>query len=205
MDVSVSNVEIFGINAAMRGMRNPMDSHWKSDTIDEKIGPNDLALAKRLLKSPEERKFLRFINVWFDLTLPRHTWVEFDTYKIGTTKNSCSTMNCLAIDRQSKSVHFFKQNDFYDDCVSQQILDELNALAISWFADKAERNNILLRMKNILPESYMLRATIVTNYEALLNMYRQRKSHRLETWHYFCYWIRTLPYMDEFITELETM
>jgi hypothetical protein len=199
----ISHVQVFGFGAAMRGMRNPMDSHWKSDTIDESIGPNDLKLTLRLLKSPEERKFLRFIHVWFDLTLPRYMWAEFDTYKIGVSKNSCSTMNCLAIDRENKIARYFRKSDFYNGDVLPETLDILNLLAAQWLNNKTDRKDILVSMKNILPEGFLLNATVNINYESLLNIYFQRKDHRLETWHGFCKWIKTLPYMARFIREIE--
>jgi len=203
MGVKIDRVEVFGFGAAMRGMRNPWDSHDRLDTFCETIGPKDMKLAKRLLRSPEERKFLRFIQVWFDLTLPRHTWVEFDTYKIGVSKNSCSTMNCLAIDRKSKMTRFFRKEDFYNGDVSKETIYELNLLAAQWKENKSDRDNILLSLKGRLPESYLLTATVNANYEALLNMYFQRKDHRLETWHGVCKWIETLPCMSDFISGIK--
>lgn len=199
MQIKIEKTEVFGFGAAMRGMRNPWESHAKADTFCETIGPKDMALAKKLMRSSEERKFMRFIHVWYDLTLPLHTWAQFDTYKMGVVRNSCSTMNSLAVDRINKMTRYLRKEDFYQDDVSYHAISELNTLAAQWKENKEERDKILLSMKNRLPSGYMLKSTVNSNYEMLLNVYYQRKNHRLETWQTICKWIESLPYMSEFI------
>lgn len=201
MQIKTDRVEVFGFGAAMRGMRNPWDSHAKADTFCETPGPKDLALAKKLLRSSEERKYLRFIQVWYDLTLPLHMWSQFDTYKMGVVRNSCSTMNCLAVDRVNKMTRYLRKDDFYQGDVSYHAVSELNTLAAQWKENKEERDEILLSMKNRLPSGYLLRATVNSNYEMLFNAYFQRRKHRLKPWHDVCNWIESLPYMSEFIEE----
>jgi len=204
--MEIEKTEIYGFMAALQGMRNPMNSWDKSDSKlytntynVEKIsypeayciGPEDLKLANSLIISgPEHAKFLRQIQIWTNITIPRYIWQELDTYKISTVRNSCSTRpNTL------------KKQIFTQDCFEQPIpecfLNHLNNL-IEQTKNKSlkERNDILRTIKNCLPEGFLQKATYSLNYQTALNMYHQRKNHWLQEWHIICSWIKSLPYMN---------
>lgn len=210
--------QTYGWDAAIRGMRNPMNSWDKSDTRmecpdegtirwcgDPIIGPNDLKLMKSLIKAGSDHsKFMRMINVSVDITAPLYWWKEFDTYKVGTVRNSCSTMHKI----MSKE---FTMDDFsfnivgndYKKEVIEYILDELNNLRDTYLTvttDKAKKD-IWYSVIELLPSAYNQRATIQMNYAVLRNMYRARKHHKLDEWSVgFCEWVESLPY-SELITE----
>lgn len=205
MSVIFENTEVWGIEHALRGMRNPMNS-W--NRIDSKInseglfeiGPNDLDLAKRLFKAgPEHRKYLRQIFVSVDISAPRYWWQEFDTYKIGTTANSCSTMHKLHY--KKFEVEDFEINE--DDSEQVKLLmsvicDNLNVLREHYLQTKSFE--YIRQMKKILPESYIQRRTITMNFEVLLNMVKQRKSHRLPEWKVdFMNWVNEIPYFTNIV------
>lgn len=221
--MKISNTEVYGFRAALRAMRNPKDSWDKSDsrfgpntslpdhyrwdgTIGDllcsefpNIGPNDLELALKLIRGgSEHRKFLRQIIVWVDFTLPRYVWQELDTYKVATVRNSCSTMHKLG-HRDLTGDDFEKGG-----LVLPETLTQLNILGRQY---RENRDYTTVRiMKAILPEGFLQRATWTGSYETLLAMHRQRKSHRLPEWSGeggICEWIRSLPYMTEFIAANE--
>lgn len=202
--IKVENIEVFGWKAAMRGMRNPMNSWAKSDTVfagwDDKspiIGENDLKLMKNLRKAgTDHRKYLRMINVTMDITAPMYWWSEYDTYKVGTVANSCSKMHRI----HAKE---FTLNDFsYEHldtgwyvCLSETIIPLLNRAREKY----VETNDKYYwwQLIQLLPASYNQRRTVQLNYEVLLNMYHARKEHKLDEWREFCKIIESFPYFRE--------
>ena len=205
--VRVEYVEVAGFATAFRGMRNPMNSWDKSDSRVSEfnvfiIGDNDIDLARRLIKAGgEHRKFLRQIYVGFDVVLPRYLWSEFDTYGF-QPKNACSTMHKLFIkDRCIREDQFIYHP--YDEEALQDTIRQLNVLRALYFNPATEdKNEILRRAKALLPEGFLQRRTVATNYEQLRNIYHQRKNHRLPCWtQVICPFIESLPYSKELITE----
>ena len=229
--------EVWGFEHAIRGMRNPLESWKKSDSIilieqDEnkdfrevaKIGKNDLELMHKLIKAgSEHRKFLRQIFVAVDITAPIYWWKEFDTYKVGTVSNSTSTMHKLA--STPITMNCFEMDDFENICVKrikQQFYDtdiyihsvfgeDFWSLLIKYLEELRQKYNetkdkrYWKELIRLLPESWLQKRTITMNYENILNMYRQRKHHKLTEWpDCFCNWVKNLPYAEEliFIDEL---
>ena len=195
--LTIENVEIFGYKAAIRGMRNPMNSWAKSDSNADLIGQNDEQLMLALAKAPEERKYLRMIHVQFDVTAPLYWWKEFDTYKVGTVANSCSTMHKI----HSKE---FTANDFsLEHLLSEntvyfgKTLERLNN-ARRKFLDTKDKK-YWWQMIQLLPSSYNQRRTIDLNFEVLLKQYRERKNHKLDEWHIYCDWIKEIALLNEII------
>ena len=241
--LKISNFEVMGWEHAIRGMRNPMNSWERSDSekgcsvdfVDrtcktcEKllacnmpfrkfvIGPNDLDLMKRLRNGgPVHAKYRRMITVYVDITAPLYWWKEFDTYKIGTVANSCSTMHKIA----SKE---FTLEDFSCEHLSiRQSVDILkeNIDALNVFRNvylnggllkyetgefatfQPKDKEVWWQMIQLLPSSYNQRRTVMLNYEVLANIYKSRRNHKLDEWHTFCNWIEELPY-SEIITGYE--
>ena len=206
------NTEVWGFEHAVRGMRNPLNSWDKGDSgyIDRRfndqfhIGKNDLDLAQRLIKAgSEHRKFLRQIFVSVDITAPLYWWKEFDTYKIGTVSNSTSTMHKLASTPITRDC--FEMDDFSDDNYVLVIEEKWNETVeyLELLRKKYNETKDIRYWKELirlLPESWLQRRTITMNYENILNMYRQRKNHKLTEWSKsFCDWIKTLPYAEELI------
>lgn len=210
------NTEVWGFEHAVRGMRNPLNSWDKGDSgyIDRRfndqfyIGENDLDLAQRLIKAgSEHRKFLRQIFVSVDITAPLYWWKEFDTYKVGTTANSTSTMHKLA--STPITMDCFENDDFEDCDVESQYLvfplgtwgslvSDLEFLRKKYNETKNKR--YWKELIRLLPESWLQKRTITMNYENVLNMYRQRKNHKLSEWSKsFIDWVKTLPYAEELI------
>ena len=198
--IKIENTEVVGWGAAIRGMRNPMNSWDKSDSTVAlntavAIGNNDLDLMKRLRNAgTDHRKYLRMITVYLDITAPLYWWKEFDTYKVGTVANSCSTMHKI----HAKE---FTMDDFSHDHLdgaSVGILEEMvNTLNIcrNAFLDLKDKK-WWWQMIQLLPSSYNQKRTVMLNYEVLANMYRSRKNHKLDEWHEFCRWIESLPYSE---------
>ena len=205
---------VFGFDPAIRGMRNPMNSWDKSDSYytwpsDEEfhIGQNDYDLMMKLRNAgTDHRKFMRMICVYVDITAPLYWWKEFDTYKVGTVANSCSTMHKI----QAKE---FTLDDFshehlgYDGrAILKDIIGYLNFYR-EQFVDKdikswnelKSKKDIWWQMIQLLPSSYNQKRTVMLNYEVLANMYKSRKAHKLDEWHEFCKWIEKLP-KSELIT-----
>ena len=206
--LKIEKTETYGWEAAIRGMRNPMNSWAKSDSEQKyyggdsykgvfKIGDNDLDLMKRLRNAgTDHRKYLRMITVYCDITAPLYWWKEFDTYKVGTVANSCSTMHKI----QAKE---FEPNDFSHE----HLVDDIEAantlyhtiLSMNFARDKyleTKDKKWWWEMIQLLPSSYNQKRTVMLNYEVLANVYKSRKNHRLDEWHTLCDWIKTLPYSE---------
>ena len=201
--LTIENVEIFGYKAAIRGMRNPMNSWSKSDSNADLIGQNDEQLMLALAKAPEERKYLRMIHVQFDVTAPLYWWKEFDTYKIGTVANSCSTMHKIA-DKEFTLEDFSCEHLTVESITFglEPVIDILNKnreLYIQWENTGEEKKNLWWQMIQLLPSSYNQRRTIDLNFEVLLKQYRERKNHKLDEWHIYCDWIKEITLLNEII------
>lgn len=166
------------------------------------IGEADMTLAKKLIKGgPEHRKFLRMIHVQFDIRMPRYFATELDTYKVGTVKNSSSTMHLIT--KRHLTINDFSYNYISFDYLNYTV-DKINKMIDQYneTTDKITKDEILYAIKQILPESFMQKATYDMTYETLLNIYHQRRSHRLQEWHAFCDWCLLLPYMRDFLEVL---
>ena len=202
--MKIITLEIAGFESALKGMRNPMNSWDKNDSynldnFDVLIGKNDLDLAQRLIKAGAEHcKFLRQIQVWADFDMPRYWWSEFDTYKIGTSANSCSTMHKLLNNKEPITRHLFV-GSMEDFDVLDIVIDRLEELRKEY--QETKNDYLLVRAKRILPEGFLQLRTVNLSYQTIRNIYHQRKNHRLkEEWiDTFCEWIKTLPYSEEFI------
>ena len=202
--LTIENVEIFGYKAAIRGMRNPMNSWSKSDSNADLIGQNDEQLMLALAKAPEERKYLRMIHVQFDVTAPLYWWKEFDTYKVGTVANSCSTMHKIHAKEFTREdfswEHLYSTYDDRDlgsEELSDYILMVLNRYRDRYLQTKEKED--WLQMIQLLPSSYNQRRTIDLNFEVLLKQYRERKNHKLDEWHTYCDWIKEIALLNEII------
>ena len=201
--VLIEKTEVFGWEAAIRGMRNSFNSWDRSDSkFDENgnyiVGEADLDLMDKLSRSgPSHAKFLRYINVSFDITAPRYWWAEMDTYKVGTVRNSCSTMHKVAAKE-------FERNDFsheHLDSFSMKQLEDLvkylNKCRDNYLGDYGKiygQKDMWWQMIQLLPASLNQKSTIQLNYQVLQNIYFTRKDHRLDEWHTFCDWIKSLPH-----------
>lgn len=193
--------EVWGFEHAIRGMRNPLESWDKSDScyIDKRsndqfhTGKNDLALMQKLIKAgSEHRKFLRQIFVAVDITAPLYFFKELDTYKVGTVANSTSTMHKLA--STPITIDCFENGEMIYSFTIAEL--EMNRLKYLETKDKNEWKRLIVN----LPESWLQKRTITMNYENILNMYQQRKNHKLTEWSKaFCDWVKTLPYAEELI------
>lgn len=218
--IKFENTEVMGWEAAIRGMRNPMNSWAKSDSRWEPqfdtetgpchgffvIGPNDLNLLARLRNAgTDHRKFMRMITVYVDITAPLYWWKEFDTYKVGTVANSCSTMHKIAakeftLEDFSHEHLFTEENLRYDaepDSLKllNTIINTLNAYRLAYLEEGDK--SIWWQMIQLLPSSYNQRRTVMLNYEVLANIYKSRKNHKLDEWSVgFMEWIESLPYSE---------
>lgn len=213
--------EISSFKPALRGMRNPMNSWDKSDSNQclHHIGPNDLDLAQRLVRAGNEHaKFMRQIEVWVDITAPIYWWKEFDTYKVGTTANSTSTMHKLAstpitlecfetsdyidwLDVDKEDIKEYNPDLFYDHWHMEMFVDDitehLEQLRLMYLKTKDAR--YWKELVRWLPQGWLQTRTVSLSYANLRNMYFQRRNHKLKEWHLFCDWIATLPYARELI------
>ncbi len=211
--IKIENTEVYGFEAAIRGMRNPMNSWEKSDSYHEDdafvLGKNDLALMKSLVKAGSDHsKFMRMINVTMDITAPLYWWKEFDTYKVGTVRNSCSTMHKIAEKEFTLDDFSTEHLIIYDDGTEMYIGDtKYNSLdGMIFIVDllnhyrglylKTKGKKYWWQMIQLLPPSYNQRATVQLNYAVLRNMYKSRKDHKLDEWHTFCEWVESLPYSE---------
>ena len=233
--LKIENFEVMGWEHAIRGMRNPKNSWEKSDSkfyedidfgsdnyIDQRyayiiLGPNDYDLMTRLRNAgTDHRKFMRMITVYLDITAPLYWWKEFDTYKIGTVANSCSTMHKIhakefTLDDFSHE-HLLEPKDVHlpdDSCCNEtwegcgiiapiDILEEtVNMLnkARKMFLETNDKK-YWWQMIQLLPTSYNQKRTVMLNYEVLANIHKSRKDHKLDEWHTFCDWIKSLPYSE---------
>ena len=212
--LTIENTDtVYGWEAAIRGLRNPMNSWDKSDTDFGKwysnflgqvvlpIGENDLELMTKLRNAgTDHRKFMRMITVSFDITAPLYWWKEFDTYKVGTVANSCSTMH--KIHANEITMEDFSREHLLTASMMMlhQIVDLLNEAREKYLETKEKI--WWHQMIQLLPTSYNQRRTVQLNYEVLANIYKSRKNHKLDEWHTFCEWIESLPY-SELITGVE--
>ena len=202
--LKTERVSVMNFENAMRGARNPMNSWDRFDSFyDEKgnfvFGENDLTLAKKLCNAgTDHRKFLRQIFVSVDVTAPLYWWKEYDTYKVGTVANSTSTMHKI----HSKP---FSRDDFSCDRMTEEtlqkfdgVIEYLEQLRLKYVAEKKKED--WYDIIQFLPSSYNQMRTLTFNYENLRNMFKSRKDHKLNEWHVFCDFIRSLPYSKELIT-----
>ena len=216
--IKIENTEVFGRGAAIRGMRNPMNSwhlgdtdwfnvsddravesdYWLDSTNDEALvlGDNDLDLMKRLRNAgTDHRKYLRMIHVQADIIAPLYWWKEYDTYKVSTVANSCSTMHKIHV--KEFELSDFSIEHLNDDVIKKpfkQIIDCLNFFRELYLQNKDKDD--WWQMIQLLPTSYNQKRTVDLNYENLINMYHARKNHKLDEWREFCEWIETLPYSE---------
>ena len=201
--LKVERISVMNFENAIRGARNPMNSWARMDSYyDEEgnfvLGPNDLSLATRLASTgTDHRKYLRQIFVTVDITAPLYWWKEFDTYKVGTVANSCSTMHKI----QAKE---FERDDFSHDRLTEEGIAVLDAtiafleLERKRFIDTKEKS-AWHNMIQLLPSSFNQMRTVTLNYEVLINIYYARRFHKLAEWHTFCEMIEGLPYAHELI------
>lgn len=229
--LKIENTEVMGWEHAIRGMRNPKNSWEKSDsgycdTIGDKfgdvikpenyrLGPNDFDLMSRLRNAgTDHRKFMRMITVYLDITAPLYWWKEFDTYKVGTVANSCSTMHKIAAkeftleDFSHEHLLNMANNDagdalFLNDANNIRVDgDDLFGLTINvlnYYRGryiKTKDKRYWWQMIQLLPSSYNQKRTVMLNYEVLANIYKSRRHHKLDEWHTLCDWIESLPYSD---------
>ena len=235
--IKIEKFEVLGWEHAIRGMRNPMNSWEKSDShscgtcgdcdncIDYEncpygydylktiVGPNDLDLMKRLCNAgTDHRKFMRMITVYLDITAPLYWWKEFDTYKVGTVANSCSTMHKIAAKEFTLEdfscehlFHNINDTEMWFDIDFLKVLDNtifyLNKARELYL--KTHDKKYWWQMIQLLPSSYNQRRTVMLNYEVLANIYPMRKNHKLNEWRDFCDWIETLPYSELITREKE--
>ena len=222
--LKIENTEVMGWEAAIRGMRNPMNSWKKSDSgycsthgpskcsdcvyvdkgcnasdsdIDSKyiIGPIDLDLMTRLRNAgTDHRKFMRMITVYLDITAPLYWWKEFDTYKVGTVANSCSTMHKIHAKEFTMDDFSHEHLTPWNETVLRNLIVELNESRDQYLHTKNKK--YWWQMIQLLPSSYNQRRTDMVNYEVLANMYKSRRNHKLDEWHTFCNWIESLPYSE---------
>lgn len=218
--IKIENVEVMGWEHAIRGMRNPKNSWDRMDTIrytfgmEPEIGPNDHKLMTALANGgPVHAKYRRMITVYLDITAPLYWWKEFDTYKVGTVANSCSTMHKIhdkeftALDISGEKLTGDKryETDIYDhngnhitvtpqECMGI-VIGVLNNCRNIFLKDKNNKD-AWWQMIQLLPSSYNQKRTIMLNYEVLVGMYEHRKSHKLDEWREFCKWVESLPYSE---------
>ena len=247
--IKIENFEVLGWEHAIRGMRNPMNSWEKSDSvfIDEDgdwytitgdpgpfknvdefstdgqqvyIGPNDLDLMKHLCNAgTDHRKFMRMITVYLDITAPLYFWKEFDTYRVGVERNSCSTMHKIHAKEftlDDFSCEHLNDEPYHREWIESAMVDEditsphkvwatpldilkytiemLNAYRLQYLETK--NKNDWWQMIQLLPSSYNQKRTVMLNYEVLANIYKSRKNHKLDEWVEFCKWIEKLPYSE---------
>ena len=221
--IKIKNTDVYGFEAAIRGMRNPWNSWEKSDSVssdvhncvecahkedfsvcypnhiyncfDLIIGENDLTLMKKLVSAgTDHSKFMRMIYVTCDITAPLYWWKEMDTYKVGTVRNSCSTMHTITAKE-------FELKDFSHEHLNEGSLDVLGRTIfhLNAYREEFSRTKDIDDWRQIiqlLPSSYNQRATVQLNYAVLRNMYHARKNHPLDEWHDFCRWVESLPYSE---------
>lgn len=207
--IKVENIEVWGFKHAIRGMRNPLNSWDKSDSkfeVDSSptgvwIGANDLSLMRRLFKGgTEHRKYLRQIFVSLDITAPLYWWKEFDTYKVGTVANSCSTMHKIA--SKEFGLDDFSHEHLEGDSLilMDDIITVLNAFRELYNRDK--KKECWWQMIQLLPTSYNQKRTVTFNYENVYTILRQRAGHKLDEWNELCAILTHLPYIREIAGEV---
>lgn len=236
------NTEVLGWEHAIRGMRNPMNSWEKSDSryyndpiYDEEnpllihdnpifnVGPNDQKLMMTLHNAgTDHRKFMRMITVYLDITAPLYWWKEFDTYKVGTVANSCSTMHKIHAKEFTKDdfsdEHLDDERNVLEDCNEYQLGDyywpeytardilNLTVYALNYYRDlylQTKDKKYWWQLIQLLPSSYNQKRTVMLNYEVLANMYKSRQNHKLDCWRTLCEWMKTLPYSELITGDME--
>lgn len=174
-----------------------MNSWSKSDSNADLIGQNDEQLMLALAKAPEERKYLRMIHVQFDVTAPLYWWKEFDTYKVGTVANSCSTMHKIHAKEFTLDDFSHEHLDYISMGHLIKLIEHLNYVRADYNETKSKDK--WWQMIQLLPSSYNQRRTIDLNFEVLLKQYRERKTHKLDEWHTYCEWIKEITLLNEII------
>lgn len=223
--IKIEHIEATGFEAAVRGMRNPMNSWDKSDSRqwmykgDYILGPNDLSLMERLRNAgTDHRKFMRMLTVYADITAPLYWWKEFDTYKVGTVANSCSTMHKIAA--KEFTVEDFSHEHLLEAApdhfatidvegrtfmYSPRYFLEMTCGMLNYFREQyleTKEKTYWWQMIQLLPSSYNQKRTVTLNYEVLANMYAARRNHKLDEWHEFCDEFKeALPYSELFTYE----
>jgi len=215
--ITVENVDVWGFEHAIRGMRNPMNSWDKSDSeymlanfcdAGYRVGDNDLDLMNRLYKAgPEHRKYLRQIMVSLDITAPLYWWKEFDTYKVGTVANSCSTMHKIAAKE-------FELDDFSHEHLIETVSNVTNTVMVlknlmeclNYYRSQfifTKDKKYWWQLIQLLPASYNQKRTVTMNYENVMTIIKQRTGHKLDEWNDFVKILRDLPYIEEIINGSE--
>lgn len=229
--LKIENTEVMGWEHAIRGMRNPKNSWKKTDSYPAvdcgkcskieregictkedrdctgfecfEVGPNDLKLMTTLRNAgTDHRKFMRMITVYMDITAPLYWWKEFDTYKVGTVTNSCSTMHKIAAKEFTLDDFSHEHLGYQSILVLKDTIKVMNDFREEFIKDHEKVN--WWQMIQLLPSSYNQKRTVMLNYEVLANIYKSRRHHKLDEWHTLCYWIEGLPY-SELITGKEEM
>ena len=215
--IKIENIDVYGFETAIRGARNPMNSWDRMDSCynngEFEIGENDYKLLKNLtIAGPEHRKWNRMVTVTMDITAPLYWWKEYDTYKVGTVANSCSTMH--KIQAKKFTLDDFSYDHLYEEksgwiededghkwcCAPTCLETTVNTLnAYRYQYNKTKDKKYWWNMIQLLPTSYNQKRTVHLNYEVLGTIYHQRRHHKLNEWVEFCDTIKTLPY-SEFIT-----
>ena len=200
--IKIENIDVYGFEAAIRGARNPMNSWDRMDSCynngEFEIGENDYKLLKNLtIAGPEHRKWNRMVTVTMDITAPLYFFKEWDTYKVGTVANSCSTMHKIQAKKFEMSDFSVEHLDRIASETFKIVINELN-LNRKLFNETKDKK-YWWNMIQLLPTSYNQKRTVHLNYEVLGTIYHQRRHHKLDEWHVFCDTIKTLPY-SEFIT-----
>ena len=222
--LKIENFEVLGWEHAIRGMRNPMNSWDKSDShscgtcgdcdicidydncpygydyLKTIVGPNDHTLMTNLRNAgTDHRKFMRMITVYLDITAPLYWWKEFDTYKVGTVANSCSTMHKIH-DKEFTLADFSTEHLYPEvrEAFENTIIKCLNEArkTYNFLSDTPSKKDAWWQMIQLLPSSYNQKRTVMLNYEVLANIYKSRRNHKLDEWHTFCDWIEKLPYAE---------
>lgn len=230
--IKFEHTEVVGWEAAIRGMRNPLESWEKSDSYDSFrkprdgeilvdagryaddhcyiLGPNDAKLMMKLRNAgTDHRKFMRMITVYVDITAPLYWWKEFDTYKVGTVVNSCSTMHTIhkkEFTLEDFSYEHILDETFMGEVIPMVLLEAtikcLNENRAHYLSTKDKK--YWWQMIQLLPTSYNQKRTVMLNYEVLANIYKSRKDHKLDEWHDFCDWIKELPYSELIVGKSDT-
>ena len=215
--IQIDETEVFGWEHSIRGMRNPMNSWDKSDSgwcadfncqtcptedftecdsFDQYIiGSNDMTLMKNLCDAgTDHSKFMRMIVVWCDITAPLYWWKEFDTYKVGTVANSCSTMHKIHSKKLTLDDFSIDHMNKHGVSILQGVIDRLNKDRDEFLQTKDKVH--WYEMIQLLPSSFNQKRTVMMNYQVLKNIYHSRKNHKLDEWHKFCEWIEQLPHSE---------
>lgn len=202
--IKFEHTEIFGLEHAIRGMRNPLNSWDKSDSYHDGegyiVGENDYNLMLKLAKAGSSHsKYRRMIVVYTDITAPLYWWKEFDTYKVGTVANSCSTMH--KIHARELTLDDFSHEKLMLCCLEelQRTIEVINDAREEFL--KSKNKLYWWQMIQLLPSSYNQKRTVMLNYEVLANMYKDRKNHKLDEWRNFCEWVKGLPFSEIIIGE----